>query len=1401
MAKYNSYIELSPNYESVVDLNSEERNPNLWQEYIVHDDMKIAVDKICESLKYETKDARRSFWIHGAYGTGKSYAAIVLKHLFEDPLPKIQAFLSNKLLLPYRNKFLAIRKKGEYLVVWKSGCTDIKRGTQLMMEMEWEIRCKLRDKFGDKAYYGRKSLIAGVQNLLNDSSINWQNIFSAPEYGLSEDYASFDEFRNEAMDGGLKACDTAAKICREKGWALFATVDTFEEWIKDIIQGNGLQDTGIVFIWDEFTAFVRECGDDNVLQRLSEFCKQQPFFMFLIVHIETSWVVSLGEETYKRILHRYHELEFHISESAAYDLIGNSILTRAGMDDQWNDIKDQLMRSLSKEIATFDNLDINSRQDRLRQLFPLHPMTLLLLAIVAQNFGASQRTLFRFMKDQTQGDQHVGFIHYINSFGPDDWQWLTPDFLWDYFFTRESDIRDFSLEARRTYQHFVNKSEMVQADDMAMHVFKAAMLLVAVMSTEKISQLRSQSGSRRILATTRTLYKCFDGQLTDNDVDKYLEAFEQSGILRLDRQPNGDARIELPYTGNADVFDVRLDQTKKKFTRHELFKKGSVFSKAIEDKMWEKTNATFSRVHIVACSSETNSLNTRLEELRAELGKHTYKVGMLVVAISEPNQYAITQSKLREISENDKSKRLICCAVKEPLSDDRLDRWYRAITHKDLAGEEGKRGSANKYEEEAAIVVEEWATPAADGQITAYYGDTLYSGLYGKDDLMRRVEKDVIFKLFSAAPELVVSQNTAYRRSQESAITAAIERTATNSQISNIANGLKAAHVWDAATIDELELCDTTTGSQAIAALARFLHGKLAQGAKIKIDLLWLELQTPPFGYYDSLACAYLLGFVMRYYVNGEFNWITSDSNVFYLNEKNMATMIFNMCKDKAFNNTLSSGTAIWQQFRQYARKIFNLSEQESASEEQARKYMRERIIGAGTPFWVLKHVSEGKLGGVETKEIVCKVVDRLCDFIAQQGDQEAVMGDIITLFKGRGTVRQGITELFADKSERYLAFRSFILQNQSQLKDSIDAIGVSPDELFDAARNIMQGAIYTWTEQQVINKLLELSCEYQLIDTLNKAMDLRRKTTRQLYQDMDNCFEHMKIPGSVIENLNMPWVTALRIMRKLSTEGWTSLTTEQKQHDIEVLSVQGKTAWDYLKSSKLLLSTYMARQKIVCTEEEINNIYAGLEELPYNTAEVTFKTAIQSQMEKISYERNKMRLRDLWQQKSGEATIVEWCRKYATPIQWVVGGDALPYIQNVKAIQDNRRIDSSEMHNTVRFFEKNDFGILRDMASVKDCFFTQIGESHRDVFSENNDAILARIRMKLGADVFSWAYNTGAVRSVVEAFVRENMESQYRESAQKNVAKMSVADLRGRVLLLLKTHPEICKLFLDKEE
>ena len=1402
MAKYNTFIGLSPHYESVVDLDAEERNPNLWKEYIVHEDMKTAVEKICQSIKEETKDARRSFWIHGAYGTGKSYAAIVLKHLFEDSLKNVTEFMSRKkLLIPYRNQFEAIREKGEFLVVWKSGCTGIKTGIHLMMEMEMAIREKLRHKYSDKAYYGNKSLVASVKDIINDNSINWENVFVDPAFGLSDEYASFNDLRSEIMQNDLKATDMIAKIIMEKGWGLFKSVDQFKDWIQDVISGNHLNETGIMFIWDEFTGFLRDCGDDNVLQRLSEYCKQQPFYMCLIVHRDTSWIDKMGAETYQHILHRYHELEFHISESAAYELIGDSILVRTGMGDQWGNVKQQLMKSINKNIPDFDNLELGNKQDRLAQLCPLHPMTLTMLAIVAQNFGASQRTLFRFMKDSSEAEQHVGFIHYINNFGPDDWRWLTPDFLWDYFFTRESDVKEFSAEARRCYQQYVNKKVLVDSDNTALHVFKAVILLMAVMSTSKITHLYSKASNSRVSATKRCLYLCFAGQLTEADIDKYLEIFEENGIIRMDRKSNGDARLELPYSGNTDVFDVRLEQTQRKYTRYEVFKKDGVFAKALEDIMWDSTDATYRRMRIVACSAETNSLKNRLEELRAELMKHTYKIGVLVVVPCEGKQYISIQDKLKEIADKDHTGRLVVCMVKEALTDDALGRWHQSITHKELAAEEGKRSSADQYDTEAAMISRGWAAPAAGGQMVAFLKDTVYVSLFGSDDLARRVKEKVIFSLFSAAPERVVTTNTAFKAAQESAATAGITLIASNTQINNILSGLKTAKVFDATTIAELEKCTTTSASKAVAQLATFVNEKLSQGAKVKLDYMWKELQAPPFGYYDCLACAGILGFVLRFYVNGQFNWIDNANNPNPLTPNNLATMITTMCKDKVVNNTLSSGSEIWQKYRDYAKRIFALNDQEAASEEQARKFMREKIIEAGAPFWALKYLEEDKYGGVDSKVTACKIIDNISTFISQTESVEEAMDNVINLFTGRGQLRKTISDSFANATERYSSFKTFVVESCPPMDSLMEKIGITSSDLFDRIKEMMQQAIYSWTEEQVTSKLDDLYCEYELISILNDALSVSRTNLLALQKDLKNCFEYMKVPGKIIEKFTKPWIGALRILFVISTGGFSARSVEDQKNDLEVLRQYAKEAWQYVNSSMLLLDEYMKQKGIKCTDKELNEIFENIKPSVYDIPEVLFTSTLQAQIDKVAFARNKGELLQAWGKYSGTESISAWCKKYTTPIQWVVPENDLNHFRTLKSVQDSQSVDRIQLNNALAFFQNGQLSYLQDAVRIKKCFLARIEEEYIDIFSENKELLLSEIRMKFGVDVYGWEYRSHEIYNVIKDFGKEKMKAQHLQAAQDKVKKMNEADLRSKVSALLIEHPELCRIFINEED
>lgn len=1249
MAKYNSYIELSPHYESVVDIDSESRHPDMWQEYIVHEDMKEAIEKICDSMKYEDEDKRRSFWIHGAYGTGKSYAAIVLKHLFEDSVDSIRKFLSNQMLIPYRERFLSVREKGEFLVIWKSQATDIKSAIQFMMTMEDAIRQKLTEKFGASAYYGKKSLIAAARDAVNDSSINWDDLFSNQSYALFEEYGSVDDFREEVNAGNLKAANIVARIYRDKGWGFFTSLQMFKDWVADVVEGNNLQDSGIIFIWDEFTSYLRNNPTDDVLQPLSEFCKEQPFFMFLIVHRAPSWVSQIGEEVYEQIVHRYHSLDFHVSESAAYELIGSSILTRAGMEELWNAEKDVLMKSISKNIADFDNLDMSSKMERLRQLCPLHPMTLSLLAIVAQNFGASQRTLFRFMKDTKESEENVGFIYYINNFGPDDWRWLTPDFLWDYFFTRESDVRSFSTEAKNAYQHFMAKREYI-ADDYHMHVFKAAMLLIAVMSSGTVSNLYSQATQRKVSATRSTLYKCFAGQLTKEDVEMYLSNLEQIGVLRLDAMTNGDMRLQIPYTGKADVFDVRKEILVKKYTRYELFKKNGYFAKSMEAKIWNKTSASYGRMFIAACDSGTASMNTRFGEVQAELKKYPYKFGILVIAISESSQFAAMQEKIKSLAAQDETGRMAIYLLKSPLTEEHLDRWYNAMTHSELAGEEGKSGDAERYSDEASSIIEEWSAPAMDDQLMVICGDKIYPSEYGTSYFAAKLEKDIIFgSIFTAAPELVVSTNTAFKKMQQSAALAGIQKSAPNTQVGNIVNGLKQAGAWDVEGLEALSQNKGNDGAGAVAKIASFILQRFSQGTQIKLDALWQELQ------------------------------------------------------------------------------------------------------------------------------------DLFCDFLSENGDQEQVMGNITVKFTGHGPVRKALASLYFDQNTVYDAFNSFISQKCDELQDLQKTIGLTSHDLFDAIHQMMQGQVSTWTEAQVEEKLSELCIEYQVVAILNDALTVKRKSIKLLSDDIANMFEHMKVPGTVIEKLGYSWTPVLQAMRIISTTQWSKIELADRESYAELLKTGAQKVWGFVSSSKPLLQRYMESHKHNCTDDELDGIYKSLKTVSYNSPAVDFDGRIEAQLDKVAYNRNKVRIQELWKEQGCFDSITLWCNNYAVPIQWVVSDEALPHITVLKTVQDGKIADNTALHNATQFFGTHTVSALKDKEFIANCFIFQIGENYRSAFKSSGPILVSRLKTnsKLTGDVYSWANKVGEIRKTVDAFLRDKFCGE----AKAKIKSMPEAQLRDKVV------------------
>ena len=342
----------------------------------------------------------------------------------------------------------------------------------------------------------------------------------------------------------------------------------------------------------------------------------------------------------------------------------------------------------------------------------------------------------------------------------------------------------------------------------------------------------------------------------------------------------------------------------------------------------------------------------------------------------------------------------------------------------------------------------------------------------------------------------------------------------------------------------------------------------------------------------------------------------------------------------------------------------------------------------------------------------------------------------------------------------------------------------------------MMQGQVSTWTEAQVEEKLSELCVEYRAVSILNGALNVKRKSIKALGADIENAFKNMKIPVTVIVKLDYAWIPALRAMQQIATTQWSKIELTDRETYVQLLENDAQKVWSSITSSKAILKRYMEKHGHNCTDEELDGIYAALKTVSYNSPVADFDARIEAQLNKVAYNRNKVRIQELWKLQSGFDSVAKWCDSYAVPIQWVVGDEALPHIMVLKTVQDGRIADGTALHNATQYFESHTISVLKDKKFIMDCFIAQIGDSYRAAFEASGSVLVSRLKTNknLSSDVYSWANKVGEIRKTVDAFLREK----YCGDAKKKVKTMPEALLRDKVVQLLDENPDLYTLFIN---
>ena len=110
--RYNEIIGLHEYFQPNYDLTNEVET--YWKQFIPNKKFFDALATTLNSIERGEPDESKSLWLQGTYGTGKSHATAVIKHLLYDAWDKINDYIEENLedtQLKFRLKNFRERKR------------------------------------------------------------------------------------------------------------------------------------------------------------------------------------------------------------------------------------------------------------------------------------------------------------------------------------------------------------------------------------------------------------------------------------------------------------------------------------------------------------------------------------------------------------------------------------------------------------------------------------------------------------------------------------------------------------------------------------------------------------------------------------------------------------------------------------------------------------------------------------------------------------------------------------------------------------------------------------------------------------------------------------------------------------------------------------------------------------------------------------------------------------------------------------------------------------------------------------------------------------------------------------------------------------------------------------------
>ena len=1035
-----------------------------WETFLPNQQFNEILVKTLGAVRNNDLDKHRSLWIAGTYGTGKSHAGAVLKHLLCDELDNIRQWVEDEYkeekynLL--RKQIYDIRGKKRLLPVTLVGQCGISNKEDLALTLQTRIQGALQ--------------AAGIELDIHTDYDNYiQHIADNPDF-WDMTIAGDGELRSVAPNRKrlvqlLKQSDsatlrTAKDACRRRGLSVRLKQENLGRWffeVQDKLREKSDR-SGLLVVWDEFTDVMNSDLGPSLLvelQLLAEEAmntKNDSYFLF-ISHPSALDRLSAQERT--KTMGRYHYMHYNMEPVSAFKIMSRKFR-------QIKPLKEISAsatfffnaRELYHELAQTSANPAETEND-LKTVFPMHPATANLATYYAREVGSSSRSVFDFLAS----DPVRNFLNDPMAFNQGET--LTADYLWDYILPEmQQNVSKFGVVTER-YNSY--EKAVANQGDAAMRVFKGILLLNA---------FNNIANTDTVTPSEENIARLFIGTTVEAHLMDILNWMNESGVIQ--RSPAGLYEIRFSALPLAEVSSIKenLKLTEFRYT-YNILRSTSTARNIIERRLSNVARPYWLELF----SMDTNEYTLLSSIDRVFKNAKEYELHLAVFfsrnadELTELRQIAEKASK----EEDGRFSNVIFMVMDKTMGNSEYERFIEYQANAQCAQRHGFADQMTSHSENADKMVKDWIDATMKGVVYFYMGGQPMS--IDGNKLASFINGSVAPLFYPSGPEglewiRIKYSKTYWEKKYARATVEAVLQYSTKQEVVDHCKG-PAMHVpflLQDSVDENLQFKRDVDPEHPLVKVCKYVKSKIDHAdkqANFNMAHQFEGLTKTPYGLYPSYAGMGMLAFALRPYVGKIFDLNGKPRTAKHLVED--VVECFKVWDGGGNKNKLDFKFQTKEE-GQLAKSFIGLFKlntlkdyHDVTSLTDARwalthAYLKEK----GAPLWALKYCEAMPKNAM--RDTLCALIDNILKICEPDGMKNPAL----------------IAETLDQIKQYDIDFRGLLLINENhnnfaegydQFLFNQEMVNLQPAELDDAKLYIqqnMQAEVGLWTEADVEDKL-----------------------------------------------------------------------------------------------------------------------------------------------------------------------------------------------------------------------------------------------------------------------------------------------------------------------------------------